>query len=183
MKVLVISGHPHLENSIANATIINELKTLDNIEVRDLGALYPDLNINVAAEQEALLAADVIIWQFPVYWYSVPSLLKKWQEDVFAHGFAYGSNAKLGGKKFIVSGTTGSPVEVYNPGQAQNYTLDTLFTPYRQSANLCNLEYVETFHFGAAMFIPGVSKDEDRVNIINRAKEHAKTIIAKVKSL
>ena len=119
MKVLIICGHPHLEQSVANAAMLEEYKQNSDVEIRRIGDLYPNFKINVAEEQKALLEADVIVWQFPVYWYGLPSIMKKWQEDVLAHGFAYGSGAKLGGKKLVVSATTGSPVDAYQPGQPQ----------------------------------------------------------------
>ncbi len=39
---------------------------------------YPDFIINVKREQELVENHDNIIFQFPLYWYSSPSLLKKW---------------------------------------------------------------------------------------------------------
>ncbi|GAL26611.1 NAD(P)H oxidoreductase YRKL [Vibrio variabilis] len=37
-----------------------------------------------------MIKADVIVLQFPFYWYSMPALLKKWMDDVFSFNFAYG---------------------------------------------------------------------------------------------
>ena len=108
--ILVVSGHPDLNHSIANATILDELATaLPDAEIRRLDWLYPDGKFNIAAEQESLLQADVIVWQFPFSWYGLPGLMKQWLDEVFVHGFAHGSTAKLGGKKLILSFTTGAP--------------------------------------------------------------------------
>ena len=97
--ILVVSGHPDLNHSIANATILDELATaLPDAEIRRLDLLYPDGKFNIAAEQESLLQADVIVWQFPFSWYGLPGLMKQWLDEVFVHGFAHGSTAKLGGK-------------------------------------------------------------------------------------
>ena len=61
--ILVVSGHPDLNHSIANATILDELATaLPDAEIRRLDWLYPDGKFNIAAEQESLLQADVIVW-------------------------------------------------------------------------------------------------------------------------
>jgi len=38
----------------------------------------------------------------------VPGLMKHWLDEVFVHGFAHGSAAKLGGKKLINGGATGT---------------------------------------------------------------------------
>ena len=50
------------------------------------GALTED----VKAEQEKLLWADTLILQFPLWWYSMPAILKGWVDRVYAFGFAYG---------------------------------------------------------------------------------------------
>ncbi len=72
-QILIISGHPNLAQSTANALIIQEVqKQLPNVEVRFLDKLYPNYQIDVSAEQDALSRADVIVWQFPFYWYSPP---------------------------------------------------------------------------------------------------------------
>ena len=44
--------------------------------IRKLDALYPNRRFDIAAEQDALLKADVIVLQFPFSWYSVPGLMK-----------------------------------------------------------------------------------------------------------
>lgn len=75
MKTLIISGHPDLSTSVANKVILDELeKALPGAEIRKLDQLYPTANIDVEAEQKALLAADLIVWQFPFWWYSLPWL-------------------------------------------------------------------------------------------------------------
>lgn len=98
-NILIVSGHPELTHSVANATILDEVATaLPDAEIRRLDWLYPDGRFNIAAEQESLLRADVIVWQFPFSWYGLPGLMKQWLDEVFVHGFAHGSTAKLGGK-------------------------------------------------------------------------------------
>lgn len=65
-SILIVSGHPELTHSVANATILDEVATaLPDAEIRRLDWLYPDGKFNIAAEQESLLRADVIVWQFP----------------------------------------------------------------------------------------------------------------------
>ncbi|QQP93305.1 NAD(P)H-dependent oxidoreductase (plasmid) [Skermanella sp. TT6] len=50
------------------------------------GALTPD----VEAEQERLLWADALILQFPLWWFTMPAILKGWVDRVYSYGFAYG---------------------------------------------------------------------------------------------
>ena len=100
-KTLFVLCHPNFKNSFANKTLVEKIKSkIPDIEIDNIHELYPDLKIDVKAEQEKLLKADTIILAFPMFWFSCPHFLSKWIEDVFAHGFAYGTNAyKLEGKK------------------------------------------------------------------------------------
>ncbi|MGE1176817.1 NAD(P)H-dependent oxidoreductase [Pseudomonas sp. BW7P1] len=45
---------------------------------------------DIASEQAKLLWADTLILQFPLWWFSMPAILKGWVERVYAYGFAYG---------------------------------------------------------------------------------------------
>lgn len=63
-------------------------------------------------EQEKVEWCDLMIWQFPLWWFSVPAILKGWVDRVFAMGRTYGSGhiyktGVFGGKKAILSLTTG----------------------------------------------------------------------------
>ncbi|BCG57390.1 NAD(P)H-dependent oxidoreductase [Paenibacillus sp. URB8-2] len=76
---------------------------------------------DIKEEQEKLLWADFVIFQFPLWWYSVPAILKGWFDRVFASGFVYGQGigrydqGGLKGRKAMVSTTTGSPRQAYTP--------------------------------------------------------------------
>ncbi len=47
---------------------------------------------DVAAQQARIDRADLLVIVFPVYWWSVPALLKGWLERVFTGGWAYTIN-------------------------------------------------------------------------------------------
>lgn len=70
--ILIIYAHPYPQHSHANKRMLEQARTLDGVEIRSLYQLYPDFNIDVAAEQQALARARLIIWQHPMQWYSVP---------------------------------------------------------------------------------------------------------------
>ncbi|MFD2859925.1 NAD(P)H-dependent oxidoreductase [Salininema proteolyticum] len=62
--------------------------------------------------QRGLLEADLVILQFPLWWFSMPAILKGWIDRVFTRDFAYGSlprygNGPLAGKKALVTTFTG----------------------------------------------------------------------------
>jgi NAD(P)H dehydrogenase (quinone) len=183
-NILIISGHPNLQQSTANRAILDELAgRLPHAQIRRLDALYPDYQIDIAAEQQALLAADVIVWQFPLFWYSLPALLKKWLDDVFTHGFAYGSGAKLGGKRLIVSFTTGSPAEAYAEGQAMNYAIEAFIPPLRQTGLLCGLQFGQPVISNSMMYIAGLSREEDLQSVQAKARDHAGRLVRQIEDL
>ena len=49
------------------------------------GTLAPD----VADEVRKLEQADLVILQFPVWWFGMPAILKGWADRIFLRGFAY----------------------------------------------------------------------------------------------
>ncbi|MEM8652062.1 MAG: NAD(P)H-dependent oxidoreductase, partial [Pseudomonadota bacterium] len=93
MKILNLVFHPNLEGSRVNQfwkRIFEESgKVATSVDMYDR---YPDFQIDVGREQADLIAHDRIILQFPMYWYSMTPLLKKWLDDVLTYGFAYGSS-------------------------------------------------------------------------------------------
>ncbi|MDT9686648.1 NAD(P)H-dependent oxidoreductase [Streptomyces sp. TRM76323] len=76
------------------------------------GRLTPD----VAAEQEKVHWSDAVVLQFPLWWFSMPAILKGWIDRVFSCGFAYGpevpapygGGAALAGRRALLSVTAGA---------------------------------------------------------------------------
>jgi len=103
-KVLILFAHPDQPMSKVNLRMFEAAKMLDGITAIDLYGLYPRFKVDIEAEQQRLLAHDLIIFQFPIYWYSTPALLKEWQDLVLEHGFAYGKGgSKLAGKSLLIA--------------------------------------------------------------------------------
>lgn len=99
------------------------------------------LTADVRAEQEKLLWADVLILQFPLWWFTMPAILKGWVDRVYAHGFAYGvgehndtrwgdryGEGSLAGKRAMVIVTAGGWPEHYAP-RGINGPIDDLLFP------------------------------------------------------
>lgn len=83
---------------------------------------------DIVAEQEKLRWADAVILQFPLWWYSMPAILKGWVERVYAFGFAYGvgehsdthwgnrfGEGTLAGKRAMLMVTAGGWESHYGP--------------------------------------------------------------------
>ena len=142
--ISVILAHPHLEHSRANRALGRELKGLDGVEVRKLYDLYPDFDIDVEVEQKALLAADVIVWQHPMYWYSAPSLLTHWFEKVLARGWAYGEGGTaLHGKRCLWVVTTGGDETAFRPEGMHAFPFAAFVPHVEQTARFCGMKWLE----------------------------------------
>lgn len=92
-RILVIYAHPAQRRSRANKPLARMLAGLPGVAMHDLYWRYPEFDIDVRAEQQALEAADVMVLQFPVQWYATPSLLKEWLDVVLEMGWATGRAA------------------------------------------------------------------------------------------
>ena len=148
-EVLVLVAHPELEQSRANRRMLLAARQLETvaaprrIEVRDLYALYPDYLIDVAAEQAALMAAKLVVWQHPIHWYGMPPLLKLWLDEVLAFGWAYGpGGTAVRGKDLWLAATTGGPETSYRPDSYNRYFFDAFLPPYEQTAALCGMRFL-----------------------------------------
>lgn len=67
---------------------------------------------DIAAEIEKVMWCDMLILQFPLWWYSVPAIMKGWFDRVFANGLMYGqlgrfNHGGLKGRRAMLSLTTG----------------------------------------------------------------------------
>ena len=184
-NVVIISGHPDLNASLANKTILNEIAAqCPQIEIRKLDELYPDCQIDIKAEQAALEKADVIVFVYPMHWYGTPGLLKLYIDKVMEHGWAYGSKGTaLAGKAFVVSVTTGAPENAYAATGVMGHTVEEFSCPIKAFAALCKLDFKKLFTVGGMMYVPGVTTDAQKVALVDKAKQYADGIAECLKAL
>ncbi|TGN39117.1 NAD(P)H-dependent oxidoreductase [Marinobacter confluentis] len=70
--------------------------------------------------------ADLVIFQFPLWWHAQPAILKGWFDRVLVYGGLYSGRMRYDhgyfrGKKAMCSVTTGSPAQTFMPfGRAGN---------------------------------------------------------------
>ncbi|NEV79008.1 NAD(P)H-dependent oxidoreductase [Rhodopseudomonas sp. BR0C11] len=113
------------------------LPTVASKAAFDAGELTQD----VRDEIDKLLWADAVILQFPLWWFTMPAILKGWVERVFACGFAYGvgehsdkrwgnryGEGVLAGKRAMLIVTTGGWEQHYGP-RGINGPIDDLLFP------------------------------------------------------
>ncbi|MDX1259114.1 NAD(P)H-dependent oxidoreductase [Exiguobacterium sp. K1] len=166
-KTLIIVAHPNLETSVVNKAWREQLSKEVEGTVHDLYASYPDEVIDVEKEQALLLAHDRIVFQFPFYWYSSPSLLKKWQDEVLSFGWAYGpGGTKLNGKEFMLVISTGGPAESYQAGGYNRYSMSELTRPFQAMANLTGMQFLPSFIEQGVRFLSPEQVTESAVQLV-----------------
>ena len=183
-NILVVSGHTDLNNSVANKAILERLENkLPQAEFVYLDKLYSDFQIDVEAEQEKLLNADIIVLQFPIFWYAMPSLLSRWLEETFQHGFSHGSTGdKLKGKKLIASFTTGAPEFMYSYEGAQKYPIEDFLPPIKAMCNLCGLDYFGYVYTGGVSY-QNRNDTEKMAEMKEKAVMHADKLLELLKGI
>jgi NAD(P)H dehydrogenase (quinone) len=130
---------------------------------------------DIAAEQEIIRWADVITFIYPVWWTSLPAILKGYVDRVFSYGFAYeyidgAPNGLLKGKKALLFSTTGTPDELY---AANGMHASMKQTTDQGIFNFSGMEEVSHTFFGA---VPYVS-DEVRGDYLQKAAAVVKGVL------
>jgi glutathione-regulated potassium-efflux system ancillary protein KefF len=143
-SILLIYAHPYPDRSIANRKLLEAVDGLQGVAVRSLYDLYPTFDIDVSSEQAALRGAQVVVLQHPMYWYSVPSLLKHWFDKVLARGFAYGQGGKaLWGKRCFWVVTTGGDERAFSTQGMHGRPFREFMPVVEQTALFCGMSWEE----------------------------------------
>jgi NAD(P)H dehydrogenase (quinone) len=128
---------------------------------------------DIQAELDKLLAADLVILNFPIYWFSVPAILKGWIERVFVSGLCFGGRrfydrGGLKGKKGMLAFSLGGQAHMFGE-QGVHGPLDRMLAHIEQGT----FAYVgmDVLPFFAAFHVPYVSQ-EDREEMLLRYRAH-----------
>lgn len=166
MRTTILVFHHDPARSRTGRAMTNAASHVDGVEVVDMGELYPDGRINGEAEVERLLAAERIVLQFPVLWYSTPPLLKTWQDEVLFRLYYLSPDLgeHLRGLPVFIAGTAGSRREQYTPEGGHLYSLEDLLKPLRSTANRCYWKWTEPYllyevHSYSDEHLAGVARD------------------------
>ena len=114
MQFSPVSGRNNFTSVKDPAYFKQQAEELFAIEV---GGFAPDIE----QELEKIEWCDLMIWQFPLWWFGLPAILKGWADRVLAMGRTYGAGRMyergvFGGKRALLSLTTGSSEEWFQKG-------------------------------------------------------------------
>lgn len=141
-KTIVIVAHPNLEKSVVNNYWSKALE--GKVTLRYLAEVTPlDKPIDIASEQAVLEQFDRIIFQFPLYWYSAPTLLKRWLDSIMTFGWAYGPGGdKLEGKELGIAVSCGGSKKDFSAEGYQLYSLEEYMRQYEGVAAFVRAKWI-----------------------------------------
>lgn len=115
-NIFIINGHEKYgtKEGRLNKTLVDHMVTVlsENHQVKT--TTIQD-GYNIKEEQDKFLWADVVIYQTPIYWFSVPGLFKTYMDEVYEYGLffkgadEYGTGGLLTEKEYMFSTTWNAP--------------------------------------------------------------------------
>jgi NAD(P)H dehydrogenase (quinone) len=114
-------------------------------------------------EIDRLMAADLLILQFPLWWYSMPAVLKGWIDRVFAFGVAYDfgrtwDHGAMRGKRAMLSFTTSAPKPTFLP-DGKNGDMERILWPIHAGIfGVCGYDVLKPFIAHSVAFIDEASR-------------------------
>ena len=130
-QVVVLLTHPNIKESRANKALMDAISDMGEVAIYNLYEMRMEDAFNAEIWSTIISHASALVFQFPFYWMSAPSLLKKWQDEVFTY---LAKTPAVAGKALLVAVTTGSEYSAYRSGGRNNFTIDELLRPYQGSA-------------------------------------------------
>lgn len=132
---------------------------------------------DIAAEQAKLTRADVLIFQFPVWWFGMPAILKGWADRVFARGYAYLPGRKYDtgmfkGKRAMIAATTGTSADTYAPDGIDGDILTVLWPIHNGLLRYTGFDVLPPY----LAYMPAREDDATRQRQLNAYRQRLETI-------
>lgn len=135
--------------------------------------LAPD----IASELQRLLAADLLLLMFPLWWFGLPAILKGWIDRVFVSGAVYGRSAvfeqgRLRGKRALVAVSTGAPSQAFGPQALNGDMADILMPLHRGVLGFTGMTVLPPF---VAHHVP-YAGPAGRAELLTQWREHLRSL-------
>lgn len=146
--IQILLCHPNYAKSKANRALAEAAAQVPGVVVTHLDGLYPDGKIDEEAETARLLAADRVVWQFPIQWYHTPAVFKQWQDVVLSRMFyvhAKDEGEQIAGRPVLVAATAGGDTQAYSAAGSNGFPLTDILVPLHATAHRCGLAWQEPY--------------------------------------
>lgn len=135
------------------------------------------LTADINAEIDKITWADHILFQFPLWWFSTPAILKGWLDRVLVKGFAYDAGkvfneGLLKGKTASLVTSTQSPESAYQTNGLHQATIDTFLHHIHHTLRFVGIETRTPFVTYGAFNLDAVTEE----NIVNEYVEYLKKL-------
>ena len=161
MKTLVLVSHPEYDNSMTEAFLKQCQSDIENVDWVVLDNIQTDFTFDKEQEQQRLAQYDRILFQFPMYWYSAPALMKKYEDDVFTKNFiAYEQEGALKGKEMGIITTLGDPIKDYQVGGRESFSISELLKPYQAIAQRGKMKFLKPFVISQFAYMTDAQKQK-----------------------
>lgn len=179
-NILVINGHqkyPFADGRL-NQTLFENIVEFLSMH-HDVKTTVLHKGYLVEEEQEKFKWADVIIFQFPMFWYSVPGVFKTYIDKIYTHGLfydastdKYGSGGLFNNKKYMFSITLNSPEEVFGDPNSffEGRSLDDVIFHLHKTQQYCGMQPLKTFA------VYDVIKNPKILQYLDDLKKHIKEV-------
>lgn len=161
MKTLVLVSHPEYDNSMTEAFLKQCQSDIENVDWVILDNIQTDFTFDKEQEQQRLAQYDRILFQFPMYWYSAPALMKKYEDDVFTKNFiVYEQEGALKGKEMGIITTLGDPIKDYQVGGREGFSISELLKPYQAIAQRGQMKFLKPFVISQFAYMTDAQKQK-----------------------
>lgn len=143
------------------------------------------LSEDIQTEIDKVLWADHLIFQFPLWWFSMPAMLKGWFDRVLVKGFAYDAQSMfetgfLNGKTASCIVTTHFPKLMYQEGGFQKHTLEEFLIPLHHTLKFVGIEPKPIFSVHSAWRLSQAFHDATLQRLTQYLEELERTCLLKV---
>ena len=156
------------------------VQNADFLKLQDeerFAAEHAGFSVDLQQEMDKVLSCDLLIFQFPLWWFSLPAILKGWVDRVFAAGGGYGGgrwfdNGVFKGKRAMLSLTTGGSAGMFSE-DGLNGDINMLLYPINHGIfRFVGFDVLRPF----VAWQPGRIENDERVLILEAYEHRLRTL-------
>ena len=172
---------------IIDVALIGDMMTLA-LEAKKILSTKHDVKLttietgyHIESEQDKFHWAESIIYQFPIFWFGTPAIMKQYMQDVYQYGIlftagkkGYGTGGLLMDKTYMTSTTWNTPLSEFGHGFFDDVALpDNILTAFHHTQAFLGMKRLPSFS------CHDVIKNPDTKNYLKAWKRHLSLIFLK----